>query len=65
MLKDALGDAQMTVRAYDTKAQIVGVGYILALGIVARLESLFVKTGDVDLARVAISWLVVIEHHRH
>lgn len=60
VLKDALGEAQMTVRAYDTKAQIVGVGYILALGIVARLENLFDKTGDVDLTRVAISWLVVI-----
>lgn len=60
VLKDALAEAQMTVRAYDTKAQIVGVGYILALGIVTRLESLFVKTGDVDLDRVVISWLVVI-----
>ena len=60
VLKEALAEAQMTVRAYDTKAQIVGVGYILALNIVMRLENLFVKTGDVDLTRIGITWLVVI-----
>ena len=60
ILKDALSEAQMTVRAYDTKAQIVGVGYILAMGIIARIENLFVKTGDVDFLRIAIAWLVVI-----
>jgi hypothetical protein len=60
VLKEALGEAQMTVRAYDTKAQIVGVGYILAMGIVARIENAFVKTGDVDLMRIALAWLIVI-----
>ncbi|MGI9478841.1 MAG: hypothetical protein ACR2PI_19220 [Hyphomicrobiaceae bacterium] len=60
VLKEALSEAQMTVRAYDTKAQIVGVGYILAMGIVARIENLIVKTGDVDLLRIALAWLIVI-----
>ncbi len=60
VLKDALAEAQMTVRAYDTKAQIVGVGYIFALNIVMRLENLFDKTGDVDLTRIGITWVVVI-----
>ncbi|MFT5507796.1 MAG: hypothetical protein ACI89J_000864 [Hyphomicrobiaceae bacterium] len=60
VLKDALAEAQVTVRAYDTKAQIVGVGYILAMGIIARIENLFVKTGDVDLLRIAIAWIVVM-----
>jgi hypothetical protein len=60
VLKDALAEAQVTVRAYDTKAQIVGVGYILAMGIIARIENLFVKTGDIDLVRISIAWIVVI-----
>ena len=34
MLLAALQEAQSVVRSYDTKAQIVGVGYILALNLV-------------------------------
>ncbi|MFY0613038.1 MAG: hypothetical protein JXQ99_16025 [Hyphomicrobiaceae bacterium] len=60
VLKEALGEAQMTVRAYDTKAQIVGVGYILAMGIVGRIENSFVKTDDIDLLRIALAWFIVI-----
>jgi len=33
----ALKEAQDNVRAYDTKAQIVGIGYIFALGIVGGI----------------------------
>lgn len=33
-LNASLGEAPSTVRAYDTKAQIVGIGYIFALRIV-------------------------------
>ena len=32
-LLSALHEAQSLVRAYDTKAQILGVGYILALNL--------------------------------
>lgn len=37
LLRDGFNEAQATVRAYDTKAQIVGVGYIFALGIVGQV----------------------------
>ncbi|MBO6520931.1 MAG: hypothetical protein JJ900_06650 [Rhodospirillales bacterium] len=35
-LMSVLHEAQDTVRSYDTKAQIVGVGYIFALGVVQQ-----------------------------
>lgn len=35
-LMSVLQEAQDTVRSYDTKAQIVGVGYIFALGVVQQ-----------------------------
>ena len=38
LLQASLTEAQATVRVYDTKTQIVGVGYILALSVVARVE---------------------------
>lgn len=55
-----LREAQDTVRSYDTKAQICGIGYIFALGIVQ-------KSGDnmpipVEYASwyVLASWLVIV-----
>lgn len=36
LLCDSLSEAQSTVRSYDTKAQIVGIGYIFALGVIGR-----------------------------
>ena len=60
LLRDALTEAQMTVRAYDTKAQIVGVGYIFALGVITRFENLFDKSADLNLLRVAAAWFIVI-----
>lgn len=38
LLQASLTEAQATVRGYATKTQIVGVGYILALSVVARVE---------------------------
>ncbi len=60
LLKLALAEAQVTVRAYDTKAQIVGVGYAFALGIISRTEEWFDSTGGSELAAVLVFWLVVI-----
>ncbi len=36
-LMDALEEAQSSVRAFDTKAQIVGIGYIFAIGIITTI----------------------------
>lgn len=65
LVKEALAEAQQTVRAYDTKAQIVGVGYIFALGIVFRLGELLPKVERSDVLLV-IGWDVYLEPHlRH
>ena len=34
----ALADAQATVRANDTKAQIVGIGYVFSINIVVAVS---------------------------
>ncbi|MEO0823358.1 MAG: hypothetical protein AAF074_23445 [Pseudomonadota bacterium] len=60
MVRDSLNEAQMTVRAYDTRAQIVGVGYIFALGIVVQINDLLPDRVAHPLALVILSWAVVI-----
>lgn len=60
VVKEALAEAQQTVRAYDTKAQIVGVGYIFALGIVLRLGEALPKVERSDVLLVIGGWSIVI-----
>ncbi len=60
LVREALAEAQQTVRSYDVKAQIVGVGYIFALGIVFRLGSLLPKVEKDDLLFVIAGWVIVI-----
>ena len=60
LLRDSLAEALATVRAYDTKAQIVGVGYIFALAIVGRLDDLLPATETLELEGLIIAWLVAI-----
>lgn len=60
LLRDGLAEAQTTVRSYDTKAQIVGVGYILSLGIVQQISALLDREAQVSLLAVVFSWIVVI-----
>lgn len=60
VVREALAEAQQTVRAYDTKAQIVGVGYIFALGIVFRLGGHLPKLQRSDELLVIAGWSVVI-----
>ncbi len=50
----------MTVRAYDTKAQIIGVGYIFALGVVARIDELLPQTSHISVLAVLIAWGVIL-----
>ncbi len=38
LMKSALTEAQSSVRSYDTKAQIVGVGYVFTLGVIGDFE---------------------------
>lgn len=60
LLRNALEEARTTIRAYDTKAQIVGIGYIFALNIIGGFEKKFDKVATVDFVFVLVSWAVVI-----
>lgn len=59
-LQIALEEAQATVRAYDTKAQIVGIGYTFALNIVASVIGGLPSTHGEGLLFVVFFWLVVM-----
>jgi hypothetical protein len=60
LLRDGLAEAQTTVRSYDTKAQIVGVGYIFSLGIVGQISALLDRETQIDAIGILISWAVVV-----
>lgn len=60
LLRDSLAEAQMTVRAYDTKAQIVGVGYIFALGIVFRFYEVLPESTGMVIVSIAAAWAFII-----
>lgn len=60
LLRESLTEAQITVRAYDTKAQIVGVGYAFALGIVGGTSDWFPKAAENTLVPILVFWGVVM-----
>lgn len=60
LLRDSLAETQTTVRGYDTKAQIVGVGYIFALGVVSQVEGLLPAATEFSLASLLVAWSIVI-----
>ena len=60
LLRDSLAEAQATVRAYDTKAQIVGVGYIFALAIVENFEALLPKASELNLLTLSVACAAIL-----
>ena len=60
MLLSALEGAHASVRFYDTKAQIVGVGYILALNVVLHFGDLLPNHAPIGPLFFAAVWLIVI-----
>ena len=60
MLSAALQEAQSVVRSYDTKAQIVGVGYILALNLVLHFGDLLPTHAPIGPLFFAAVWGIVI-----
>lgn len=60
MLLAALQEAQSGMRSYDTKAQIVGVGYILALNLVLRFGDLLPTHAPLGPLFYAGVWGIVI-----
>lgn len=60
MLLAALQEAQVAARSYDTKAQIVGVGYILALNLVLHFGDLLPTRAPLGPAFYLVVWGIVI-----
>jgi hypothetical protein len=60
LLRDSLAEAQDTVRAYDTKAQIVGVGYILALGVAGNFEALLPEASELNLLTLSVACVAIL-----
>jgi hypothetical protein len=60
MLLAALQEAQTVARSYDNKAQIVGVGYILALNLVLRFGDLLPTHAPIGPLFYAVVWGIVI-----
>ena len=60
MLLAALQEAQSVARSYDTKAQIVGVGYILALNLVLHFGDLLPTHAPIGPLFFAVVWGIVI-----
>ncbi len=59
-LMASLKEVQDTVRAYDTKAQIVGVGYIFAIGIIINLGIRIANMPEMGAVTITLAWLVFI-----
>ncbi len=59
-LMASLREVQDTVRAYDTKAQIVGVGYIFAIGIIISLGARIANMPEMTAVPITFAWLFFI-----
>lgn len=59
-LEVALAEAQATVRAYDTKAQIIGIGYTFALNIVASVAAGIPTAEQTSPLLVLVFWGIVM-----
>ena len=59
-LMSALDEAQSSVRAFDTKAQIVGIGYIFAVGFISTIASWNPDKTPFTAYSVIMAWVLVI-----
>ena len=57
ILLHSLSDVQNAIRAYDVKAQIVSIGFIFALGLVATVGDLAPKETTPTIIFVLASWI--------
>lgn len=56
----ALKESQDNIRTYDTKAQIVGIGFIFTLGMVIKFNTWSSISADVHNWSIIITWLLII-----
>jgi len=59
-LLSALKEAQDSVRSYDTKAQIVGVGFIFTIGIITKVGASLPGPAEFHTLGVVMFWLLAI-----
>lgn len=59
-LMASLKEAQDTTRAYDAKAQIVGVGFIFTVGVIFGIGSEIGDKPEIGLVTVSLAWFIVI-----
>ena len=57
-LMSALEEAQSSIRAFDTKAQIVGIGYIFTVGIITTIGSMNPDIAPFTSSTVTLAWLL-------
>ena len=55
-----LAEAQDTIRNYDTKAEISGVGFIIAVGIVKQAGDSIIVPIEFAMFYVLAGWLVIV-----
>lgn len=60
LVRDSLAEARAAVRSYDTKAQILGIGYIFALGVVGRIGEQIAPSSAVSLLTIVVAWVLVV-----
>ena len=56
----ALKEVQDTVRAYDTKAQIVGVGFIFTIGVITNIGARLPNQHDFNTLLLILVWILAI-----
>ena len=59
-LLSSLNTVENSVKSYDTKSQIVGVGYILAINVVFVIARAIPGQVELNLITVVLAWVVVI-----
>ena len=60
LLKNALIEAQQSIRSYDTKAQICAIGYLFSLNIVLGINTTLYPAPESDIWVVIVGWGVLI-----
>ena len=60
LLKDSLSETQISVRAYDTKAQIVGIGYIFTLNVIGQISAQLPAQAAANTVTIVVAWTIVI-----
>ena len=59
-LMASLKESQDTVRSYDTKAQIIGIGYIFSINIVASVGDKIEPIAPIGVSYVVWAWILSV-----